>query len=166
MAENPPPLAVHPLPNLQYNASMSGILVLILRILFTLALYAFLYWAFSVIWRDLRGRTQELTHDSIPALLITPLDGPAEEVTRFQTSEVILGRDPLCHLSVSDETVSARHARFTYQQNQWWVEDLNSTNGSYLNGERLTARAVLVPGDELRCGQLTFRIEMEPKKSN
>jgi pSer/pThr/pTyr-binding forkhead associated (FHA) protein len=91
------------------------------------------------------------------------MDGPAEEVTRFQTSEVILGRDPLCNLCVPDETVSARHARFTYQQNQWWVEDLNSTNGSYLNGERLTTRAVLVPGDELRCGQLTFRIEMETK---
>ncbi len=144
---------------------MSGILVLILRILFVLLLYVFLYWAFSVIWRDLRGKTQALTHDAIPALLITPLDAPSEEVLQFQTSEVILGRDPVCNLCVPHETVSARHARFTFQQNQWWVEDLNSTNGSFLNGERLTTRAVIVPGDELRCGQIAFRIEIEPKKS-
>lgn len=160
----PPPLAAHHLPNLRYNACMSGILVLILRILFALLLYVFLYWAFSVIWRDLRVRAQEQTSESIPALLITPLDPPAGEVMRYQTSEIILGRDSLCNLCVPHETVSARHARFTFQQNQWWVEDLNSTNGSFLNEERLTTRAVLVSGDELRCGQVTFRIEIEPKK--
>ncbi len=143
---------------------MSGILVLILRIIFTLLLYAFLYWALSVIWRDLRGKTQELTHDVIPALLITPLDSTPEEIMRFQTSEVIIGRDTLCNLCVPHETVSARHARFTFQQNQWWVEDLNSTNGTFLNGERLTTRAVIVKGDELRCGQFTFRVEIESKK--
>lgn len=161
---NLPRLAEHPLPNLRYNASMSAIAVLVLRILFALLLYAFLYWAFSVIWRDLRLKTQEFTHEALPALLITPLDAPSDEVTRFQTSEVILGRDPGCNLPVAHETVSARHARFTFQQNQWWVEDLNSTNGSFLNGERLTTRTVIVSGDELRCGQLTFRIEIEPKK--
>ncbi len=124
---------------------MSGILVLILRIIFTLLLYAFLYWALSVIWRDLRGKTQELTHDVIPALLITPLDSTPEEIMRFQTSEVILGRDTLCNLCVPHETVSARHARFTFQQNQWWVEDLNSTNGTVDHpcGHRKRGRASL-----------------------
>ncbi|MEW6178597.1 MAG: FHA domain-containing protein [Chloroflexota bacterium] len=157
--------AHHPL-NLQYNACMSGILVLVLRILFTLLLFAFLYWAFHTIWRDLRFKTQELTPEAIPALLISRVDLSEGDIIRFQTSEVIVGREAGCHLTLPDDTVSARHARFTFQQNQWWVEDLNSTNGSYLNGEKLTTRAVIVSGDEIRCGQAVFRIEIEPKKSS
>lgn len=142
---------------------MSGIVVLILRILMTVALYAFLFWAFSVIWRDLRFQTQSLSSALIPAIRFTPLDALTEDELRFQKTEIFLGRDPSCTIPLQHETVSARHARFSYYQNQWWVEDLNSTNGTFLNEERLITRTVIVSGDEVRCGQVTYRIDIEAK---
>lgn len=142
---------------------MSAIVVLILRILMTVALYAFLFWAFSVIWRDLRHQTQSLSSALIPAIRFTSLDALSENELRFQKTEIILGREPGCTLPVLHETVSARHARFSYYQNQWWLEDLNSTNGTFLNDEKLTTRTVIVSGDEIRCGQVSYRIEIEAK---
>ncbi len=139
---------------------MSGVIVLILRILLAIALYGFIFWAVYTIWKDLQVRSQSLAVKRIPQLLIYPLDFLQNEPHRFDTPEVVLGRDPACTLVISDETVSARHSRFFFHQNQWWVEDLQSTNGTYLNEEPISTLTVLVSGDEIRCGQAAFRIEV------
>ncbi|MEW6650860.1 MAG: FHA domain-containing protein [Chloroflexota bacterium] len=143
---------------------MTGIVVLILRILMTVALFAFLFWAFVAIWRDLRFQIQSLSSELIPAILFTSMDTLTENDFRFQKTEILLGRDPNSAFPVLHDTVSARHARFTFFQNQWWVEDLNSTNGTFLNDERLTTKTVIVNGDEIRCGQVSYRINIEAKK--
>jgi pSer/pThr/pTyr-binding forkhead associated (FHA) protein len=62
-----------------------------------------------------------------------------------------------------DDTVSARHARLSYHHNQWWVEDLQSRNGTYLNDERVSVPTVIVSGDELRYGQVATLIEIDEK---
>ena len=49
----------------------------------------------------------------------------------------MIGRDTHCDLSVMDEALSAHHARITFHHGQWWLEDLNSTNGTFLNREKL-----------------------------
>ena len=141
---------------------MSGIIVLILRILMTAVLYGFLGWAFYTLWRDLRYQTHTLASRHVPELLLTPLDFLGSETTTFTKPEVIVGRDPTSNFAIPNETVSARHARFSYHQNQWWIEDLNSTNGTFLNEERVTTVTVIVSGDEVRCGQSNFRIEILP----
>ncbi len=139
---------------------MSGVIVLILRILLAAALYGFIFWAVYTIWKDLQVRTKSLAVRRIPPLLIYPLDFLQSEPHRFEVAEVILGRDPACTLVIADETVSARHSRFYFHQNQWWIEDLQSTNGTYLNEEPINTLTVIVSGDEIRCGQAVFRIEV------
>lgn len=128
-----------------------------------LALYAFLTWAVITIWRELRNQTQLLAASHIPELIISPVDEFNSESVRFNKSEVIIGRDPACNYPVANETVSNRHARLFFRQNQWWIEDLNSTNGTFLNDERLTTMTVIVTGDEIRCGETNFRVEILPK---
>lgn len=144
---------------------MSGIIVLILRILLAAALYGFIFWAVFTIWKDLQTRGQILASKKIPTLIIYPLDFLNTEPYQFETPEVILGRDPTCTFVVPDETVSARHSRFSYRQNQWWLEDLHSTNGTYLNEEPISTLMVIVSGDEIRCGQAVFRIEVTKNPS-
>jgi pSer/pThr/pTyr-binding forkhead associated (FHA) protein len=72
----------------------------------------------------------------------------------FNQPEVIIGRSASCDVILEDKTVSGRHARLAYHHGQWWLEDLGSTNGTFLNGEPVSAAVVLTHGDQLRCGQM------------
>jgi len=140
---------------------MSGILVLTLRILITICLYAFLAWAIYTIWRDLQLNSALLSSQIVPTLTITFLDSEEHDQREYKTSEIIIGRDPLCECVLSDETVSARHARLSYHHKQWWLEDLNSTNGTFLNEEPISTATVIISGDEIRCGRVTFEVTFQ-----
>ncbi len=140
---------------------MSGIVVLVLRILLAVLLYSFLGWALVTIWRDLRMQGQLLSKPVIPELVINK-DGE-EESQSFDLPEITIGRSPNNEYSIANDTVSARHARLSYHHNQWWAEDLNSTNGTFLNDERLTFPTVIASGDELRCGKVSLMIRIEEK---
>jgi pSer/pThr/pTyr-binding forkhead associated (FHA) protein len=82
-------------------------------------------------------------------------------VRRFSQPEVMIGRDPKCDLSMTDEALSAHHARLTHHHGQWWLEDLNSTNGTFLNHEILKTPAVVISGDKFKCGNTIFSIQVE-----
>ena len=140
---------------------MSGIVVFILRILLAALLYSFLGWALITIWRDLRTQSQLLSKPIIPPITITK---PEEDnALSFASPEVIIGRGKNSDYLIANDTVSARHARLSYHHNQWWVEDLNSTNGTYINDERLSLPTVVIAGDELRCGNVNLMIQIEEK---
>jgi pSer/pThr/pTyr-binding forkhead associated (FHA) protein len=58
-----------------------------------------------------------------------------------------------------DDYVSARHARFEPRQDGVWIQDLGSTNGTFLNGARLERPRRLAPGDVVRVGETDLRYE-------
>ncbi len=138
---------------------MSGIVVLILRILLAALLYGFLGWALVTIWRDLRAQGLLLSTPHIPPLTISR---SGEESPRsFDIPEIIIGRSSKSDYPIQNETVSARHARLSYHHNQWWVEDMNSMNGTFLNDERIIVATVIVSGDELRLGGVSMMLNIE-----
>jgi hypothetical protein len=65
---------------------------------------------------------------------------------------VVLGRSHDCGCVLGDPTVSRRHARLTHTESGWTLRDLASSNGTYLNGARITETAPVHPGDEVRLG--------------
>jgi len=142
---------------------MSGEILLVLRILLAGALYAFLGWGLVTLWKDLRQQSQVVSRSRIPPLLLDWQINGSEQKRQFTQTEFILGRDPGCECPISHETVSARHARLTYHHNQWWVEDLNSTNGTFINLEPVSTPTVIVTGDEIRCGQVNIQVRMAEK---
>lgn len=139
---------------------MSGILLLLLRIVFTIGLFAFLGWSLWLIWRDIKGQrgTDELRQPPVLALQ-TEADGDPQLV-QFSVPEILIGRDPLCDFVLNDTTVSIQHARLAFRQGHWWVEDLGSTNGTFLNQELVISPIVITNGDQLRCGQMTLNINI------
>ena len=140
---------------------MSGPAVLALRLLLTVSLYAFLVWAFLSLWRDIKLQSTLLVARRTPPISLTIIrDGQASPIRRFLQAEVTIGRDPACECPVDDDAVSARHARLGYHHNQWWLEDLGSTNGTLLNQEKLAIPTVVVSGDEFRCGNTLFSITL------
>lgn len=75
-----------------------------------------------------------------------------------QPQELVIGRGRGCDLVVCDQTVSRRHARLVCRDSRWVFCDLDSTNGSFLNG-RPVGRCELRPGDELMLGAMQLRID-------
>jgi FHA domain-containing protein len=58
-----------------------------------------------------------------------------------------------------DEYVSSRHARFEPRPDGLWVEDADSTNGTFVNGSRVTSARLLHPGDVVRIGQTDLEVQ-------
>lgn len=72
--------------------------------------------------------------------------------------EMVIGRHPSCDVVVGDDTVSRRHARLTFRDGGWIVQDLDSTNGTRLNGQYV-GRCRLRPGDQLTLGRQLLQID-------
>ena len=140
---------------------MSGVVVLVLRALLTISLYAFLGWAFISLWRDIKQQADLLAARKIPAISLTIDQGAAgQQVRYFSLSEITMGRDAACDCPVEDAAISARHALLCFHHNQWWLEDLNSANGILLNQEKLSVPTVVMSGDEFICGNTRFIISL------
>ena len=77
----------------------------------------------------------------------TPLEGSLE-----------IGREASTGLPLDDEQTSRRHARVTAQGDHALIEDLGSTNGTYLNGQPIEGQRTLRPGDRLRVGLTVFEL--------
>ena len=140
---------------------MSGVIFLVLRFLLAAALYVFLGWALLTLWRDIKRSGEILTTREVPSIRLGVKDGDAVRTLHFSGSDICIGRDPTCDCTLSTEKVSANHATLTFHHNQWWVEDLDSTNGSYLNDELLTVPVVIANGDHLRCGDVELTISFQ-----
>lgn len=70
------------------------------------------------------------------------------------------GRHPDSDVFLDDVTVSRHHARFTRKDNQFWIADENSLNGTYVNGDLLEGPVALSRGDEVQVGK--FRMVFYP----
>lgn len=144
---------------------MSATILLILRLLLALSLYVFLAWALWTLWRDLKGQSVQLSSRKQPAITLHRQDEDLSAAETFSGQEVFIGRDPACHCYLDDSTISAKHARLFYLQGQWWVEDLHSTNGTYLNQVEISSPLVLSDDDLLRCGGLALKISISQSKA-
>lgn len=82
-------------------------------------------------------------------------DGSEHEHALDPADSTTIGRHPQCTITVTQPSVSRRHVRIWHETGSFLVEDLNSSNGTYINGQRIT-RATLTEGCELRCGDFAL----------
>jgi pSer/pThr/pTyr-binding forkhead associated (FHA) protein len=75
--------------------------------------------------------------------VIFPLEG----------DQLIIGRDPSNSVAINDAEISRKHSRLTFQGGKYVLEDLGSTNGTFVNGQRLAGQVVLKPGDVVSLGE-------------
>ena|SRR5215211_4872145 len=141
---------------------MIATLVLLLRLLLAVALYAFLGWTLWNLLREFKQQGDKLATQKKPAITLTiQIEQGQESQRQFTQPQIMIGRDTKCDISMMDEALSAHHARLTHHHGQWWLEDLNSTNGTFLNREKLITPAVVITGDHFKCGNTLFSIHVE-----
>jgi len=139
---------------------MSGPILLILRLLMTLALYAFLVGVLLILWQDMKRQSNLLSIRKVPPIKLMSLAEENAQTYQFSTPEVSLGRDSASDCQMNDDTVSAEHARLSYHHSNWWIMDLGSKNGTYLNQEKVIEPHVLASGDQIRCGQVILLVSI------
>jgi pSer/pThr/pTyr-binding forkhead associated (FHA) protein len=135
--------------------------------------YALFALLFLFIWRAMKWVMRGLNVDRTPAappsdgrsgpsparpsMLQVHADGQRPRSVRLDGSTTI-GRGAECELRLEDTYVSQQHARIFDRGGNWYVEDLGSTNGTFVNEQKLAAPAMLTPGDRIRVG--TTEVEL------
>ena len=136
---------------------MSAVVILVLRVFAVISLYAFLGSIILIFWKDLK-KTDKKTVDSRQTSLIIK-DISKDEIQNFKENEIFIGRDKLAQIRLQhDESVSNIHARIFRKEENWWVEDLQSTNGTFLNEDPIVTPTIIVTGDQITCGKTTIEI--------
>ena len=76
-----------------------------------------------------------------------------------EAGELVIGRSSELDMVLIEDMVSRKHAKIQMQADQIWIEDLGSTNGTFVNGARVTTARLLAPGDIVRIGQTDLQVE-------
>ena len=92
------------------------------------------------------------------ALQIQDDAGGPPEIVRYDKDEVSIGRVAGNDVVLANATVSSRHARLSRENGSWLVRDVGSTNGTFVNGQRIDSPVPLREGDELAVGQFRIRL--------
>ena len=148
------------------------IVLQIFRFGFLLLLWLFIFAAFRVVRADLfGGRAGRVS--SVPPRAATPGKKKARGAPKtlvvtagpLTGTKITLGEQPILigraddsTLVLTDDFASSRHARLTNRSGQWYVEDLGSTNGTYLDQQRVQGPLLVNPGQPIRIGQTALEL--------
>jgi pSer/pThr/pTyr-binding forkhead associated (FHA) protein len=152
--------------------------LLLLKIAFLVLLYLFIWRIVRSAARDLRlpqesmilapqqsaraglGGTSGSSRDPGRLVVVTSPALGQGDVYEIDSAPLTVGRGANNDLEIAgDEYASARHARFEPRRDGVWVEDVGSTNGTFVNGIRVTRERRLAPGDVVRVGETDLRFE-------
>jgi FHA domain len=132
----------------------------VVRVLFLVLLYLFLFGVARMLVRDLRQAAREpVTELGRLVVLASPAGEPVQGTSIGLDPITTLGRDVNNAIVVDDQFASAQHAVLTFRGRTWYVEDLKSTNCTFVNGAQVEGVSPLGYGDELQLGQVRMRLE-------
>lgn len=132
----------------------------VLRIAFVALIYVFFFVLARALWRDLRATVAGAGRALGRLIVVASPEGRPAAGSSIPLDAVnSIGRDVNNAIVVDDSFVSAEHALLTFRGRAWYVEDRGSTNGTWVNGQRVETYLPLGYGDELQVGQVRFRLE-------
>jgi hypothetical protein len=104
------------------------------------------------------AKPSRATSKRIPTMLTVTEGSLTGTTLSLKETGVLLGRNPECTLILDDDFASGRHARIFRRDESWLVEDLGSTNGTFLGSTRLTQPMPVEVGSTLRIGKTVFEL--------
>lgn len=122
-----------------------------------LILYAFLGMLLLFLGKEIQSHRASEVH--CPPAVLVLADGSDVEVRHSLIANNRIGRAADNTLVLEDDMASAHHARLSFQDGQWWLEDSGSRNGTAVNGIPLEGPLVVTYGDQISFGRVEFRME-------
>jgi pSer/pThr/pTyr-binding forkhead associated (FHA) protein len=96
------------------------------------------------------------------SLVVVNAGKASGQTISIKIAQFVIGRDPQCNLRPGSAMVSKRHCALLVKEGKVFLEDFGSTNGTFLNDERVTGEVPLHNDDVLKVGPLTFKVVIEP----
>ena len=160
---------------------MSELALFLVRTGFLVLLWIFIFSIISVIRADLFGQkvVSRVAQANVPAVFSSPTvagSAPTMQVDQKATKLVVtagdktgteialsgrqltIGRAGDSDLIVDDEYASTHHAKLVFINGEWLLQDLDSTNGTFLDGQKVSTPVVVAMNTQVRVGQTTFEL--------
>ena len=142
------------------------ILASLLKYVFITIIYIFIFAIIRMIYLDIRNmnvRKNRMAPKNCAYLeLMNDVDTLYFDVRQFypMTNEVIIiGRNKDCTIHIDDFYLSGQHVKLWYEDEEWHISDMGSTNGTYINGKKMKkSELILDNGDRIRIGQMEFMV--------
>ena len=132
-------------------------------IVFIILLYVIIYYALKIMYKDVKSGGKARNNSSGIRygieVIQTGVNSTLEQGSVVPIRGIItLGRKPENTIVLTEPFVSGNHAKIYAKNNNLYVEDLNSTNGVYVNNERIQEKYKLVADDEVKIGSAIFKV--------
>ena len=132
-------------------------------IVFIILLYVIIYYALKIMYKDVKTGGKARNNSSGIRygieVIQTGVNSTLEQGSVVPMRGIItLGRKPENTIVLTEPFVSGNHAKIYAKNNNLYVEDLNSTNGVYVNNERIQEKYKLVADDEVKIGSAIFKV--------
>ena len=153
---------------------MPNLVLDLLKYVFLAVLYVFVWRAVKAVYLELRPERTRRARATRPQP-VAPARPPARRTRKAPgrlavvegslkgrsidlSDEVVIGRADRCHLVLDDTYVSQVHTRVFAQDGRYLVEDLGSTNGTYVNRRRITSPTEVHRGDQVKIGKTVMEL--------
>jgi len=144
--------------------SFSKIIAGIFGVVFIVILYVIIYYALKIMYRDVKNggkkRRPPVAKGNYGLEIIS--SGNSRDLKDGSIipirSDLTIGRKDDNSIIISDQHVSGNHAKIIVRNDSLFIEDLNSTNGTYLNGNKISNKMKLSNKDEIKIGTAVFKI--------
>ena len=166
-------LIPRPFPGGMVGTAITPFVIAVLKYAFLALIYFFVFRAIRAVAIDISGRRQAGRggaprqekprargggQGKTPQFVVVKDESGRKLATHRLHGTLQVGRADACHIKLQDTYVSNFHARLYAKNGAWHVEDLGSTNGTYLNRQRVSGSVELQSGDEVRVGKTTLEL--------
>lgn len=147
----------------------SKLINIIFGIAFMVLLYVIIFYALKIMYKDIKtgGKRKQgsAKRNYGIEVLKSGENSNLEEGTMFLLrGPITIGRKEGNIVQLTDQYASGNHAKLFVRNNELYIEDLNSTNGVFVNEEKINQGAKLNPNDKIRIGSVVFKVIKSDKK--
>lgn len=137
---------------------MYNIFSLIFKYIFIIIIYMFILSIIRLIYLDIKGIDTYSKDNGVYLKLVNRKDSLPFKVKEYYplVGQITLGRGNDNQIILKDPYISKKHLKIVEDEGKFYLEDLNSSDGTYVNGERIMDVVELKNGDRIRVGQVEF----------